>query len=138
MVKIMPRLKGWEKGLKAVIEKHMALPSQYGISDCYLIPDDTVEAITGERMYPDVSYSNEIGAAKALKARGFDNVEQAFVAKFEECPPSLAHRGDIGVVYNEGQICGGVFTALGFMTRTQSDVVFLDVSSVTKAFKVGR
>lgn len=134
----MPRLKGWEKALKLVIEKHLALPSEYGVSDCYLIPDDAVEAITGKRMYPDVSYSNEIGAAKALRAHGFDNVEQAFAAKFEECPPSLAHRGDIGVMYNNGEICGGVFTALGFMTRTNAVPVFLDASRVAKAFKVGR
>lgn len=134
----MPRLKGWENALKVVIEKHMALPSEYGVSDCYLIPDDAVEAITGERMYPDVSYSNEIGAAKALLAHGFENVEQAFAAKFKECPPSLAQRGDIGVMYNNNEVCGGVFTALGFMTRTLTGPVFFEVSRVEKAFKVGR
>lgn len=134
----MPRLKGWENALKEVIEKHMALPSEYGVSDCYLLPDDAVEAITGERMYPDVLYSNEIGAAKALRAHGFETVEQAFAAKFEECPFSLAQRGDIGVVYDNGETCGGVFTALGFMTRSTTGVAFLEASRVAKAFKVGR
>lgn len=134
----MARVRGWEKALKAVIEKHLGLPSQYGISDCYLIPDDAVEAITGERMFANVSYTNEIGAAKALRAHGFENVEQAFGSKFEEIPPSLAHRGDIGVIYDNDQICGGVFTALGFMTRTDKVPVFLPVDRVKSAFKVAR
>lgn len=134
----MVRIKGWERALKAVIEKHLALPSQYGVSDCYLIPDDAVEAITGERMFADIAYTNEIGAAKALRAHGFENVEQAFGSKFEEIPPSLAHRGDIGVVYDNGEICGGVFTALGFMTRTNTTPVFLTIDRVKSAFKVAR
>lgn len=134
----MPRLKGWEKTLKAVIVKHLALPSKYGVSDCYLIADDSVEAVSGERMFSDVEYTNEIGAAKALLARGFNTVEDAFRSKFEEISPSLAHRGDIGVVEDNGEICGGVFTALGFMTRTNTVAVFLPVSRVKSAFKVGR
>lgn len=134
----MGRIRGWEKALKAVVEKHLALPSEYGVSDCYLIADDTVEAISGERMFPGVVYSSEIGAAKALRAHGFDNVEQAFASKFEEIPPSLAQRGDIGVVDDNGSICGGVFTALGFMTRSDTVPIFLPVSRVKTAFKVAR
>lgn len=132
------RVANWEKRLKDVISKHQALPSQYGISDCYLIADDAVEAMTGQRMFENIEYSNEIGAAKMLRSHGFENVEQAFACKFENVPPSLAQRGDIGVIDDHGEICGGVFTSVGFMTRDKNKVVFLPVTRVKTAFKVGR
>ena len=134
----MTRVKGWEKGLAAVIKTHQALPSIYGVSDCYIICDDAVKAVTGERMYGDLMYSTEAGAAKQLKLRGFDNVEQAFAAKFETIPATLAQRGDIGVTESNGEICGGVFTAIGFMVRDKDKITFLSYEYVKTAFKVGR
>lgn len=134
----MKRVAGWEKQLKIIAEKHINLPSEYGVSDCYLIPDDAVLALTGSRMYPDVVYTTEQGAAKQLLAHGFKTVEDAFAAKFESVHPAQAHRGDIGVTLSDGQICGGVFTSLGFMTRDATKVVFLPVSRVKSAFKVAR
>lgn len=133
------RVKGWEKRLKAVVEKHMALPSVYGVSDCYIITDDAVEAVIGEQMYKGVrNYKTETGAAKKLHQHGFETVEDAFAAKFEIIPASLAQRGDIGVVFSDGSMCGGFFTALGFFTRDKDAPVFLPVSQVQTAFKVGR
>jgi hypothetical protein len=132
------RVKGWEKALKAVITKHQALPSQYGVSDCYLICDDAVEAITGSRMFPDVSYTTEQGAAKQLLLHGFKTVEDAFMFKFPTVPVSLAQRGDIGVMEENGVVSGGVFVGIGFMCRDVSKVVFLPISRVKTAFKVGR
>lgn len=135
----MQRLNGWENNLNAVIKKHMALPSEYGVSDCYLIADDAVEAVTGERMFADIQYSNEIGAAKELRRYGFETVADAFAFKFEEIAPSLAHRGDIGVIENNaGQICGGFFSSIGFVARDENNLVFLPVSKVKTAYKVAR
>lgn len=133
----MTRIEGWENQLKLAIEKHMELPSQYGISDCYLIVDDAVLAVTGERMFPDVSYTTEQGAAKQLLQKGFNTVEDAFTFKFPTIPPSLAQRGDIGVIEDSGQICGGVFTAIGFAVRDDKRVTFIPISRVKTAFKVG-
>lgn len=132
------RLKGWEKLLKVSIDKHAALPSQFGVSDCYLIVDDAVFAITGERMFPDIIYTTEQGAAKLLLQHGFKTVEDAFASKFTVIPKSMAQRGDIGVIENNGQICGGVFTSIGFAVRDETKVLFLPVSSVKTAFMVGR
>jgi hypothetical protein len=133
----MARVPGWEKLLANVIRTHQALPSVYGISDCYIICDDTVWAITGERMYGMLTYTSPIGAAKLLKQHGFNNVEEAFAAKFEEIPVALAQRGDIGVTENNGEICGGVFTSIGFMARGEKNIVFLSRECVKTAFKVG-
>lgn len=134
----MTRVDGWEKQLKLAIEKHMKLPSQYGVSDCYLIVDDAVLAVTGERMFPDVAYTTEQGAAKQLLQKGFNTVEDALLFKFPTVPASLAQRGDIGVIDDNGRICGGVFTAIGFAVRDEKRVTFVPVSRVKTAFKVGR
>lgn len=132
------RVKGWEKAINEVIKKHQALPSKYGVSDCYLITDDAVEAVTGERMFPGVQYSSEIGAAKELRSRGFNDVEQAFTYLFEAIPVSLAQRGDIGVIESDGQICGGFVSSIGFVTRNDDEVRILPISMMKTAFKVGR
>ncbi|MDM9623855.1 hypothetical protein [Rhizobium sp. S96] len=133
----MARLPGWEKRLNAVVAKHQALPSIYGTSDCYLIADDGVEAVTGDRMYADaIGYKTEAGAAKKLRQHGFETVRDAFSAKFAEIAPSMAQRGDIGVVDRDGVLTGGLFTSIGFMTRGPEAVEFLPSSSVAYAFKV--
>lgn len=126
----------WEIRLNAVIEKHLALPSQFGTSDCYMIAADAYEAVTGELLYPDVRYRTEAGAAKQLRRRGFETVEDAFRAKLPEVGRLLAQRGDLGVIVRDGAVSGGVFTALGFMTRGKDSVVFLSPLEVKTAFRV--
>jgi hypothetical protein len=133
----MTRLPGWEKRLNVVVAKHQALPSVYGTSDCYLIADDGVEALTGERMYPDaINYTTPAGAAKKLRQHGFATVRDAFAARFPEIAPSMAQRGDIGVIDRDGVMSGGLFTSIGFMARGTDAVEFLPASAVTFAFKV--
>lgn len=135
----MERVKDWENAHKEVIEFHMSQPGVYGTSDCYIICDDNVKAITGKYMFPKArNYKSVKGAAKQLVKHGFENVEQAFASLFEETPPTLAQRGDIGVIDDNGAICGGVFTALGFAVRGDERLYFMPVSSVKTAFKVGR
>lgn len=128
---------GWEKRLNAVIERHMALPSQYGVSDCFLMPMDAVEAVTGIRHFPeDRAYKSEVGAAKRLRKRGFATVEDAFASLFETVSQLSAERGDIGVVEIAGVVCGGVFTVLGFAVRDAIGVQFLPITHVKTAFRV--
>lgn len=127
----------WIKRLNAVVAKHQALPAQYGVSDCYLIPDDAVEAVTGKQMYPGARrYKTPAGAAKQLRKRGFETVRDAFASKFAKVPVLQAQRGDIGIYDNKGEISGGVFTALGFMVRGQEEIVFLPTSAALAAFRV--
>ncbi|KKX29173.1 hypothetical protein [Rhizobium sp. LC145] len=134
----MSRHPDWEIRLNAVVAKHQAMPGEWGKSDCYMIPDDAVEAVIGERMYPAaLGYKTEAGAGKKLRRHGFENVAQAFAARFPEIGVLMAQRGDIGVIEREDQFSGGVFTAIGFMTRAHGGPVqFLPASAVTRAFKV--
>lgn len=127
----------WEKRLNAVVAKHRALPAEYGVSDCYIIADDAVEAVTGQQMFKGARrYKTPAGAGKQLRKRGFETVGDAFAAKFEEIGVLMARRGDIGVYDNNGEISGGVFTAIGFMTRGTDEIVFLPPSAVLAAFRV--
>lgn len=127
----------WEKRLNEVIEKHMALPSEFGVSDCYLIPAHAFEAITGEPLYEGVRYKTEAGAGKQLRKRGFETVEDAFRARLPEIGRLMAQRGDLGVVERDGVISGGVFTIIGFATRGERSVEFLPATEVKTAFQVG-
>ena len=127
----------WLKRLNSVVAKHQALPARYGVSDCYIIADDAVEAVTGEQMFAGArDYTTPAGAAKQLRRHGFETVREAFAAKFAEVPVLQARRGDIGVYDNNGELSGGVFTAVGFMVRGEETIVFLPATAVLSAFKV--
>lgn len=132
------RVKGWERELRLVVEKHVALPSAYGISDCYIIADDAVEAVTGKRMFTGArGYRTAPGAAKKLRKRGFLTVADAFAARFTEIPVLMAQRGDIGTIHQpNGEVTGGVFTGAGFFTRDGDRAVFLPCTDVARAFRV--
>lgn len=131
------RLPNWERRLTAAVQTHMGVDAVWGVSDCYLLADDCVLAITGERMHPDhLGYKTEMGAAKKLRKRGFSDVGAAFAARFESIPPSLAQRGDIGVIERDGKVYGGVFTSLGFAARGHQTLEFHPASDVTRAYRV--
>lgn len=138
------RLRGWEDRLTAVIERHLALPPEYGVSDCFVIADDGVEACLGQRLHqlagqpPVTGYKSELGAARLLRRRGFNGVSNAFGSVFAEVPPALAQRGDVGVVEHEGVEAGGLFTQLGFFTRIAGGpAVFLPASAARIGYRVG-
>lgn len=50
------------------------------------------------------SYSNELGALRALKELGFDSLEAALDARFERIAPSAALPGDIISMDSDGQL----------------------------------
>ena len=132
------RVQGWERALRLVVEKHLALPTQYGVSDCYVIADDAVEAVTGARMFRDARrYRTAKGAARVLRRHGFLTVEDAFADRFAAIPVAQAQRGDIGVIHQgNGEVSGGVFTGAGFFTRGPGSALVLPISAVTRAFRV--
>lgn len=131
------RVPDWEKRLNEVVERHMDLPSQFGVSDCWMIPADAFEAITGEKLYRGIRYKTEAGAAKQLRKRGFETVEDAFRARLPEIGRLSARRGDLGVVERDGAISGGVVTNIGFVTRGEGSVLILPITEIKTAFRVG-
>lgn len=128
---------GWEDALVRVIEKHSALPFQYGVSDCGYLAADTVFAITGEDILkPYRNYNTEKGAARVLRKNKCDSLAGLFAKHLTETPVMLAQRGDIGVIDHNGDICAGVFTGAGFAVKSPIGVLFLDNLSPFKAFRV--
>lgn len=135
----MARVDNWETAHKETVEFHSEQPGKYGVSDCYIFADDNVKALTGQYMFPQSrNYKTKQGAAKQLLKQGFKTVEDAFASKFETVHPSQAQRGDIGTIEHNGEICGGVFTALGFAVRGEDRVYYFSTFDVRSAFKVGR
>ncbi len=133
----MGRVVDWASLLSRVIERHNDLPFQYGKSDCYLLAADAIEAVTGERVYPDFrGYKTETGAARLIRRAGFESLAEGFDSLFEQIPPAHAGRGDVGVVDQEGDICAGVFTQLGFVARGKERLLTLPRKDVLKAWRV--
>lgn len=131
------RLENWESRLSRAIERHYASPLVYGETDCFTFPADAVEAVTGERIFADSrDYTTETGAARLLRRQGFETLADAFGSLFEEIPPALAGRGDLGVVERDGEVTGGVFTALGFMVRGETGLIAVSRSQAAKAYRV--
>lgn len=151
----MARHDVWEQRLNAVVAKHKAMPGSWGVSDCWMMAMDAVEAVSGERIYPNLqAYKSEAQGYKVFRKAGFKlTVEEALAAVFEPVAPMQAMRGDLGVIERDGQISCGVFTSAGFAVKTifghvekqgrkrvevitGSDLEFLSVLFVKRAYKV--
>jgi hypothetical protein len=134
----MTRREDWPERLIETIERHAALPFGWGISDCFTLPMDCVLAMTDADPWAEVrdTYATERGAAKQLRQRGFETLADAFASKFEEIPPSLAGRGDIGVVDSPDGLAGVVFVDTGAIGKAESGVRRVPRSLVLRAFKV--
>lgn len=135
----MKRLEGWEDRFADVIRHHARRPFAWGDSDCACLPMDVVKAITGE--VPDLfdrNYEDMRGAVKFLRERGFQHLGEAFAAAFTECPPSLAHRGDIGIADYPGAVLGGGVVVLGeeLMGKGEQGTVRLPRVLMARAFRV--
>lgn len=134
----MGRIAGWESRLARAIEAHHAQPMAYGSSDCFLLAADSVEAVTGARIYADCRrYRTELGAARCLRRKGFETLAEAFGALFEPIAVARAGRGDIGVVLRDGMQVSGVFTSQGFLARGETALVTVARAEILIAWRVG-
>lgn len=131
------RREDWPERLMETIQRHAALPFGWGASDCFLLPMDCVEAMTGVDPWANErGYSTEAGAAKRLRKHGFETVADAFAATFEEISPALAQRGDIGIVDSPRGPAGVVFFDAGAIGKAETGVRRVSRSLVLRAFKV--
>lgn len=84
--------------LHAFVDSRQAVPHAWGreANDCVGFALASVEALTGARIAPEVTWSDRDEALRTI-AR-FGSIEAAFDAHFERVAPALAMRGDIGGV----------------------------------------
>lgn len=129
------RKEGWEVRFLGALQRHLDLPFEYGVSDCVRMALDVHEAITGDRLLGDVTWSDEVSAMKELKSRG--GLYAAVSNELDEKSPALAQRGDFGIYENDGieslVICDG----LSWVGKTKDGRQYIDRFAVKAAFKVG-
>lgn len=145
---ILTRVPGWDRALPLVIERHMALPGEWGISDCWMLTMEAIEAVTGKRILPHLRrYRTEAGGYRLFAKHGFTTVEAALASVLKPVGRLSAQRGDVGVIERDGLISAGVIDAEGLVVKTLygegkivtgSDVRHFPVTAVKTAFKVGR
>lgn len=146
----------WERRLNGVVAKHQACAGQWGVSDCWIMTMDAIEAVTGERILLELQkYKSEADGYKVFRKHGYKlTVEEALVKAFgEPIAPLTAMRGDVGVIQRDYAISCGVFTSVGFAVRTiygridhiagkrievmtDYDLQFLPISAVARAYQV--
>lgn len=139
---ILTRVPDWDRALPLVVERHMALPGEWGVSDCLLTAGDAIEAVTGVDILAEFRgrYSTEIGAARLMRKHGCENVDDVFRVFFSLPPVGrlMAQRGDVGTVMQGGQLTAGFMTERGFAAKGEHGLVFHDITEIVAAFKVGR
>lgn len=144
----LTRVSGWDRALPLVIERHMALPGEWGVSDCWTLTMDAIEAVTGERVLKHLRrYKTEAGGYRLFAKHGFTTVEEALASVLQPVGRLSAQRGDVGVIERDGLISSGVFDAEGFVVKTlygegktvtHSDIRHFPITAVKAVFKVGR
>jgi hypothetical protein len=90
----------WERSYVAVMERHMAQPFAWGVSDCLIVPADLCAEMCGRNPLPAKlrRYRTEAAAMKLLLSLGFHDVEEALAQVFPPIPLLRARRGDCGVL----------------------------------------
>lgn len=128
----------WPDRLLAEIDRHANLPWQYGTSDCLTFAMDCVQAMTGEDpMEGARDYTTIEGAYKRLKKAGFATIADALADRFEEIPPSLAQRGDVGIVPGEEFQVAVVFVGPHVVGKDEpGGIKTVARSLATRAFRV--
>lgn len=135
----MPRLPDWDRRLARVTEKHLRMPGVWGESDCLLTVADAIEAVTGKDHAAKVrgKYSTPAGAAKLMKRRKCDTVEDVLAKLFPETGRLLARRGDVGTVeLDDGSIAAGYVTEYGVAVKGERGLRFVPQTMLRKAFRV--
>lgn len=94
------RQAGWDRAYAEVMERALAEPFAWGVSDCLTVPADLCDAMCGRNPFPAKlrRYRTELGAAKLMRSLGFETVEDALTAVFPPIPILRARRGDCGVL----------------------------------------
>jgi hypothetical protein len=135
----MKRLPGWRGRLDAVLTDARKPFAWFQHDCCMGLVVPAVQALTGEDIgapFRDRPYTSALGALKAIKDAGFDDLEALAASHFPEGHPSSARVGDIAAFKAEdtgwalGIVIGsriGVLRPDGYGTLglLEADKVFL-------------
>ncbi|WP_454914977.1 DUF6950 family protein [Xanthobacter sediminis] len=134
----MSRVKHWPDRLEEVIAAYQGGVFAWGERDCFRLTMDVTAALTGTDPYADLEpYDSETGAARRLVERGFTSLGDALAAVLPEVPPSMARRGDVGVVDEAGTDAGVVVIGADVVGMSQRGLMRVPRSRLVRAFRVG-
>lgn len=96
----LPRIRGWEHRLAAALSDEASRPFEWGVADCLCLIGNAAQAVIGVDPMSSYRgrYQTEMGARRVLLRAGFASLQAALAAQFEDIGPSLARRGDCGLV----------------------------------------
>ena len=140
------RVEGWEDRLYDTIESWRDKVFDYAAgANCFFFAMDCVKAVTETDPYEDERglITEEEDVKARLSAWGFDDIEGAIASIFQPIPPSLAWRGDLGIVDEEFTRGEGVGLAVfngseaGAIAMGPRLLVPVSVRHISRAYKVG-
>lgn len=136
----LTRLPDWDRRLVRVVEKHLHLPGEWGVSDCGLTVGDAVEAVAGINPLARFvgKYTTEAGAARVMRRKGWKDMGDVLASFAPPIGRLKAQRGDIGTIVQGGQLTAGFICERGLAAKSEHGLVFYPVTEIVAAFKVGR
>lgn len=134
----MTRVQDWPVRMLDAIRDHQRQPFAWGTSDCMQMVCDAAGAMTGARPYAATrgAYDSKHGAARCLAEHGFASIVEALAAVYEEVPPALAQRGDIGILQTEGLTAALVCEGRYFIGKSPDGALAVPRHKILKAFRV--
>jgi hypothetical protein len=136
----MKRKQDWRTRLNAALLDAKAQPFDWGDRDCALFCADCIKAMTGEDIAADLrgTYSTAMGALKAIRSTGADDLVSLAANRMTEIHPARATSGDLMAMRAE-ETGWALGICLGERVAVMSPTGFATVarSKAEKAFRVG-
>lgn len=137
----MKRLPGWRGRLDAVLTDARKPFAWFQHDCCMGLVVPAVQALTGEDIgapFRDRPYTSALGALKAIKDAGFDDLDALAASHFAKAHPSQARIGDIAAFKSDetGWALGVVIGSRVAVLRADG-VGTLSISDADHIFLVG-
>jgi hypothetical protein len=93
------RREDWPERLVAVLDRTGGEAFAWGVSDCFTLAMDVVEALTGADPWASErgTYQSGAGAVRRLAANGFADLPAFLGLLGAEIAPAFGRRGDLGL-----------------------------------------
>lgn len=120
----------------ATFEAWRAMPFAWGSADCTGFAIACVQASRPGFTIDLAAYDSREGAAAALASLDAGSVAEAMAQRFSAVPPSLAQRGDVGVVAFDGHDIAAVCFGPLWWAKSEGGLLALRQRHVAAAFRV--
>lgn len=139
----LKRVDNWRSAFAAEVDRIKRTPFAWGEHDCGPgLAGNLVKALTGVDLAQPWrgTYSDALGAVRAMKEAGFDNLADLVASMLPEYEhPSRARIGDVAAIKDDSSIgyALGVIDYERVFVLTGTGIGTVDRSEIARAFKVG-